>query len=117
MRLLAAWKSDGLEKSFKKPSFDTLVYGRPLSWKDLSVLFRYKEVIVTLIGYSSQHTNSIISCLLDQLNKFTPEADKKKEKKSPVLTHSFMDDPFHEKMSFAAAMLKVQHMPLLSSFK
>ena len=47
----------------------------------------------------------------------------KKGKKSPVLSRSsfetllFMDDPFHEKMSFAAAMLKVQHMPLLSLFK
>ena len=29
----------------------------------------------------------------------------------------FMDDPFHEKMSFAAAMLKVQRMSLWSSFR
>ena len=37
--------------------------------------------------------------------------------RSYLITTVFMDDPFHEKMSFAAAMLKVQHMPLLSSFK
>ena len=45
------------------------------------------------------------------------EKTDKKELKSPVLTLLLMDDPFHEKMSFAAAMLKVQHMPLLSLFK
>ena len=51
------------------------------------------------------------------------KSDKKRGKKSPVLSRPsfetllFMDDPFHEKMSFAAAMLKVQHMPLLSLFK
>ena len=42
----------------------------------------------------------------------------KKGQESPVLSRPsfetllFMDDPFHEKMSFAATMLKVQHMPL-----
>ena len=46
-----------------------------MSWVILSVPFKYKEVIVASIGYSSQHTNPIISCLLDQVNKFTPEAD------------------------------------------
>mgnify|MGYP001478487438 CR=1 FL=1 len=34
-----------------------------------------KRSLLQLIGYSPQHTNPIISCLLDQVNKFTPEVD------------------------------------------
>ena len=34
-----------------------------------------KKSLLQLIGYSSQHTNPIISCLLDQVNKITPEVD------------------------------------------
>ena len=34
-----------------------------------------KRSLLQLIGYSPQHTNPIISCLLDQVNKFTPETD------------------------------------------